>query len=362
MQDKFRALRRGGLIGLFMFLLMGAPLGQIPTASAFPVEVIADTSVPAMMTAAQAQAQTQLQNATLAQHIAHYAELAQNWIKTVRFYSDSVFNYVRQFTSLKGIMDFTMKQTGVDLDNIRGMKDLVAGLRGIWQLREQFENLLEGRIVMLQNIEVRLKNGVFNPTADWADVKSYLREVGRKPDADPLSVLDDLIAESDPQYILLQEQIERLNKETALLHQELKEVKAALEREGNLSGDLRSNVTDDNGNGQQDGAERVTAATTEIASLHGREGELKKNIAENEQKLRDLIQQLSKRYQELTGLSYERRQQAWHTADVTSGWESFGEIKMTDFEKLIDDGINQPAPPKEPDAPGINPDGDGQID
>ena len=338
-------------------LLIGLLVGLCqPLAAQFggPVTVIADTSVPALTTAssstaiaantagalAQATAQTATQtdiaatgHTSLAGQVAHYAEVASRWLTTVEHYSTTVFNYVRQFTSLRGILTFAGKQLGLKDDDLKAIREVMAAYDGVMNLKRQFENLLQTRLALIRNWEARAKNGIFNPEQDWQDLKDYLRAtVGRN------QVNDDLLlhlSEKDPEYARWQEDLKRLRKRETELLAERKALLEAIEREKNLSGEARPVTTDENG-GSISPTGRVSSSAPTVIALQANLQAVEQQLIALQAQLRDLLDKMGKRYTEAFWQMYSQWERASAVGDTSQGWERFGDLKLTELGNLVD--------------------------
>ena len=298
---------------------------------------------------AQATAQTATQtdiaatqHTSLANQLTHYAEVAQRWIATAEHYSTAVFNYVRQFTSMRGILTFAEKELGLKDDDLKAIREVMQAYSAIQTLKQQFENLLQTRLALIRNWEARAKSGIFNPRQDLADLTDYLRTtVGRNQLNDDLA---QSLGDKDPEYQRWVEALQRLRKRETELLAERKAILEAIERENNLSGEARPVTTDDNG-GSASPTGRVSSSAPTVIALQGNLQAVEQQLIEIQAQIRELVDKMGKRYEQAFWQQYAQLERAAAVGDTSNGWERFGDIKLATLGQLVDhQGISTETP------------------
>jgi chromosome segregation ATPase len=101
-------------------------------------------------------------------------------------------NAVRQLTTLRGVLGKVEDMVAENKNAINTMANIGRTVRASIQLKEQVEAIIKTRLSMLQSIDDRLRNGLFDPDANLRDFEDYLRNsIGRKSQ-DTLANLDRL--------------------------------------------------------------------------------------------------------------------------------------------------------------------------
>jgi chromosome segregation ATPase len=87
---------------------------------------------------------------------------------------------VKQVTSLGGILTVVDQQLARNKSLISSVATIGQTVRHIYLLKRQIENMVECRIRAIQQLDSRLKAGIFNPQQDLQDLEEYLRNsIGR---------------------------------------------------------------------------------------------------------------------------------------------------------------------------------------
>ncbi|HEY0172530.1 MAG TPA: hypothetical protein VGB98_16025 [Pyrinomonadaceae bacterium] len=167
----YQQLILGLLVGLFF--IQGTALAQFGG----PVTVVADTSPTTIAVAANT-------GKSFVEDLQKNIKEAQEWIKQAEQRAKEIEHWAKQLSSLKGILGQAEEMVGFNDNILRGMSDLGKSIRGIFQLKDQIENMVRRRIVALKNIDDRLRSGVFNMDQNLADLEEYIRSgLGRGSEA-----------------------------------------------------------------------------------------------------------------------------------------------------------------------------------
>jgi chromosome segregation ATPase len=135
-----------------------------------------------IMTPAQpAQAQwTVFDPTSYAAQIEEMAREMDRWMQTVQHYTAMYDKAVKQVTSLGGILTIIDQQLARNKSLISSVAQIGQTVRHIYLLRRQIENMVACRIRAIQQLDSRLKAGIFNPQQDLQDLEEYLsNSIGR---------------------------------------------------------------------------------------------------------------------------------------------------------------------------------------
>jgi chromosome segregation ATPase len=115
-----------------------------------------------------------------AAQIEEMAREVDRWMQTVQHYTAMYDKAVKQVTSLGGILTIVDQQLARNKNLISSVAQIGQTVRHIYLLKRQIENMVECRIRAIQQLDSRLKAGIFNPQQDLQDLEEYLRNsIGR---------------------------------------------------------------------------------------------------------------------------------------------------------------------------------------
>lgn len=115
-----------------------------------------------------------------AAQIEEMAREVDRWMQTVQHYTAMYDKAVKQVTSLGGILTVVDQQLARNKNLISSVAQIGQTVRHIYLLKRQIENMVECRIRAIQQLDSRLKAGIFNPQQDLRDLEEYLRNsIGR---------------------------------------------------------------------------------------------------------------------------------------------------------------------------------------
>lgn len=313
-------------------LLTSQLLFQTTTATATTTTATASTTTAAATTASR-----------LAQAV-EYIQTAQRWIATVDQYTTILAGNIRRFTSLKGVLSTLEKQLGLSDDTLKALADVGEIIRGAFTIKNQFLSLITTRLAMIESLEARARNGIFNPSADLADLEEYLQySIGREA-AMRVATLSRL-KETDALLERLNYELEKVRAERTAKQKELDMILQQLGMEGNLTTRPRVAGVDSDGNSTTvfDNT-RQSLSPDAVQVLTIRKGQLEEQIQrliEQEQKLVGEIQARYESIQEKYDSAYLKGRY-WNS--VINGWADFDVIKRDQLENLIDLYGNPPTP------------------
>jgi predicted RNase H-like nuclease (RuvC/YqgF family) len=101
-------------------------------------------------------------------------EEAKRWADTIKHYQEIYTNAVNQLTTLRGVLQTVDRTLAKNMELARLTNDIGAIIRGSYLLQNQVRNMVRYQVAALQQIDDRLRNGIFDPDKDRADFEEYL--------------------------------------------------------------------------------------------------------------------------------------------------------------------------------------------
>lgn len=176
-----------------------------------------------LVPAQPAQAQwTVFDPTSYAAQIEQMAREVDRWMSTIQHYTAMYDRAVQQVTSLGGILTIVDKQLARNKDLVASVASIGQTVRHIYQLKRQIENMVQCRIRAIQQLDSRLKAGIFNPQQDLQDLEEYLRNSIGRASQDTLANLERL-ANMDNEF-------ERMRYELQNAYGRLAEAQAVLKQ------------------------------------------------------------------------------------------------------------------------------------
>src|ERR1051325_1798349 len=176
-----------------------------------------------LLPAQPAQAQwTVFDPTSYAAQIEEMAREVDRWMSTIQHYTAMYDKAVQQVTSLGGILTVVDKQLARNKDLVASVASIGQTVRHIYQLKRQIENMVQCRIRAIQQLDSRLKAGIFNPQQDLQDLEEYLRNSIGRASQDTVANLERL-ANMDNEF-------ERMRYELQNAYGRLAEAKAVLKQ------------------------------------------------------------------------------------------------------------------------------------
>ena len=115
-----------------------------------------------------------------AAQIEEMAREMDRWMQTVQHYTAMYDKAVKQVTSLGGILTIVDEQLARNKKLITSVAQIGQTIRHVYLLKRQIENMVACRIRAIQQLDSRLRAGIFNPQQDLQDLEEYLRNsIGR---------------------------------------------------------------------------------------------------------------------------------------------------------------------------------------
>lgn len=122
--------------------------------------------------------QTQLTR--MAQDAARWMETVNHYLEEIRKYQTMIDKQVEQITSLGNILHTVDEQLARHKSLIYTISNFGQTIRQVFQLQQDIRNMVSCRILAVQRVWDRMKNGIFDPEQNKRDLEDYLRNsIGR---------------------------------------------------------------------------------------------------------------------------------------------------------------------------------------
>jgi chromosome segregation ATPase len=124
---------------------------------------------------------------------AQYALQIKKKLEEAQRYIQTFDNLVKQLTTLKGVLDKTEELVANQRNMVTTMSNIGRTVRASYQLKDQLEAIVISRMRALKSIEGRLRNGIFDPEADFRDFEEYLRNSIGRTSQDSVATMERLM-------------------------------------------------------------------------------------------------------------------------------------------------------------------------
>jgi hypothetical protein len=98
----------------------------------------------------------------------------REWVDEVQFYQQLYTTSVQQLTTLRGVLQRVDEELAKDQETARLTNDIAEIIQGSYKLQNQVRGMVKYQVTALQQIDDRLRNGIFDPDKDIADLEEYL--------------------------------------------------------------------------------------------------------------------------------------------------------------------------------------------
>jgi len=112
--------------------------------------------------------------AAYAQRVKAELRRVREWVDEIQRYQTMYTTAVQQLTTLRGVLQIADKQLARDRETARLTSDIADIIRGSNKLQNQVRSMVKYQVAALQQIDDRLRNGIFDPDKDIADLEEYL--------------------------------------------------------------------------------------------------------------------------------------------------------------------------------------------
>ena len=220
----------------------------------------------------------------------------QEWAETIKHYQSMFDKAVQQWTTMKGILQ-TVDETLAKYKELALIaNDLGQIIRGSSLIKREYEALIKYNIKALEQIDQRLKNGIFNPEADLHDFEQYLEfSIGRS--SQEAIAVRAQAAKKDAQLAALMDQEAKVRAELAATNDTITKLQASMTAASSAGGDPK-NIAQIN--------EMIATQTKIKLDLEARDKEL-------QEKITDRLNLYGVRVQDMENFGYQIQSvnQAW---------------------------------------------------
>ena len=139
------------------------------------------------------------QLARMTQDAARWIETINHYLEQIRKYETMIDKQVEQITSLGNILHTVDEQLARHKNLVHTVASFGQTIRAVWQLQQDIRNMVTCRILAVQRVWGRLKNGIFDPQQNLRDLEDYLRNsIGRS--AQNQIAYQELLLEQDTEF------------------------------------------------------------------------------------------------------------------------------------------------------------------
>ena len=116
----------------------------------------------------------------MAQEAARWVETINHYLEEIRKYQTMIDKQVEQITRLGNILRTVDEQLARNRNLIHTVAGFGRTIRQIFQLQQDIRTMVTARILAVQRVWDRMRNGIFDPRQNMRDLEEYLRHsIGR---------------------------------------------------------------------------------------------------------------------------------------------------------------------------------------
>ena len=116
---------------------------------------------------------TQLER--MAQEAARWMETVNHYLEEIKKYETMIDKQVEQITSLGNILNKVDEQLARNKNLINTVANFGRTIRQIFQLQQDVRTMVTNRILAVQRVWDRMRNGIFDPQQNMRDLEEYMR-------------------------------------------------------------------------------------------------------------------------------------------------------------------------------------------
>lgn len=140
---------------------------------------------------------TQLER--MAQDAARWIETANHYLEEIRKYQTMIDKQVEQITSLGNILNKVDEQLARNKNLVNTVANFGRTIRQIFQLQQDIRTMVTCRILAVQRVWDRMRNGIFDPAQNMRDLEEYMRHSIGKPSQQRIEY-HELLLEQDAEF------------------------------------------------------------------------------------------------------------------------------------------------------------------
>ncbi len=116
----------------------------------------------------------------MAQEAARWVETVNHYLEEIRKYQAMIDNQVEQITRLGNILRTVDEQLARNRNLIHTVAGFGRTIRQIFQLQQDIRTMVSARILAVQRVWDRMRQGIFDPQQNMRDLEEYMRHsIGR---------------------------------------------------------------------------------------------------------------------------------------------------------------------------------------
>ena len=140
---------------------------------------------------------TQLER--MAQDAARWMETVNHYLEEIKKYETMIDKQVEQITSLGNILHTVDEQLARNKNLVNTVAGFGRTIRQIFQLQEDIRTMVSCRILAVQRVWDRMRNGIFDPAQNMRDLEEYMRHSIGKPSQQRIEY-HELLLEQDAEF------------------------------------------------------------------------------------------------------------------------------------------------------------------
>lgn len=116
----------------------------------------------------------------MVEEAARWVETVNHYLEEIRKYQTMIDNQVEQITRLGNILHTVDEQLARNRNLIHTVANFGRTIRQIFQLQQDIRTMVSARILAVQRVWDRMRNGIFDPAQNMRDLEEYMRHsIGR---------------------------------------------------------------------------------------------------------------------------------------------------------------------------------------
>ncbi|MGI9104758.1 MAG: hypothetical protein ACR2G4_00765 [Pyrinomonadaceae bacterium] len=135
----------------------------------------------------------------MVQDAARWVETVNHYVEEINRYATMIDNQVEQITRLGNIMRTADEQLARNRNLINTVANFGQTVRQIFQLQQDIRTMVSARILAVQRVWDRMRNGIFDPQQNMRDLEEYMRHSIGKPSQQRIQY-HELLLEQDAEF------------------------------------------------------------------------------------------------------------------------------------------------------------------
>ena len=135
----------------------------------------------------------------MVQDAARWVETVNHYVEEINRYATMIDNQVEQITRLGNILRTVDEQLARNRNLINTVAKFGQTIRQIFQLQQDIRTMVMARILAVQRVWDRMRNGIFDPQQNMRDLEEYMRHSIGKPSQQRIQY-HELMLEQDAEF------------------------------------------------------------------------------------------------------------------------------------------------------------------